>query len=232
MTVHYVNNCLTLSLINPEQSAVHIITLIESVSMAKKHQFHQSDVRIESKDTVFQGFFKVSRFTLSHRLFRGGWSRLLKREIFQRGSAVGVLLYDPINQLVGLVEQFRVGALDDNQGPWQYEVVAGMIEPGETPTEVAHRELQEEAGLAVEKLIPICNYLVSAGGTDEKMHMFCGLVDLHDKKGVFGLGTENEDILLHVWPYHEAQQALADGTLNSAAVTISLQWLELRHNNL
>jgi ADP-ribose pyrophosphatase len=200
--------------------------------MAKKHQFHQSDVRIESQDTVFQGFFKVSRFTLSHRLFRGGWSRLLKREIFQRGSAVGVLLYDPINQLVGLVEQFRVGALDDNQGPWQYEVVAGMIEPGETPIEVAHRELQEEAGLAVEKLIPICNYLVSAGGTDEKMHMFCGLVDLHDKKGVFGLDTENEDILLHVWPYHEAQQALADGTLNSAAVTISLQWLELRHNNL
>ena len=108
MTVHYVNNCLTLSLINPEQSAVHIITFNESVSMAKKHQFHQSDVRIESQDTVFQGFFKVSRFTLSHRLFRGGWSRLLKREIFQRGSAVGVLLYDPINQLVGLVEQLSL----------------------------------------------------------------------------------------------------------------------------
>jgi ADP-ribose pyrophosphatase len=46
------------------------------------------------------------------------------------------------------------------------------------------------------------------------------------------LDTENEDILLHVWPYHDAQQALADGVLNSAAVTISLQWLELRHNNL
>ena len=137
-----------------------------------------------------------------------------------------------MNQLVGLVEQFRVGALDDNQGPWQYEVVAGMIEPGETPIDVAHRELQEEAGLTVEKLIPICNYLVSAGGTDEKMHMFCGLVNLQDKQGVFGLEAENEDILLHVWPYHEAQQALADGTLNSAAVTISLQWLELHHNNL
>jgi ADP-ribose pyrophosphatase len=107
-----------------------------------------------------------------------------------------------------------------------------MIESGETPIEVAHRELQEEAGLVVEKLIPICNYLVSAGGTDEKMHMFCGLVNLQDKQGVFGLEAENEDILLHVWPYHVAQQALSDGTLNSAAVTISLQWLELHHNNL
>ncbi|MDE0786173.1 MAG: NUDIX domain-containing protein [Porticoccaceae bacterium] len=200
--------------------------------MVKKHQFSQSDVRIESRETVFQGFFRVSRFTLSHRLFRGGWSRPIKREIFQRVAAVGVLLYDPANQLIGLVEQFRVGALDDNQGPWQYEVVAGMIEQGETPIDVAHREIQEEAGLTVKELIPICEYLVSAGATNEKMHMFCGLADLQDKKGVFGLDTENEDILLHIWSYEEAMQALADGVLNSAAVTISLQWLELRHKNL
>ena len=200
--------------------------------MVKKHQFSQSDVRIESCETVFQGFFRVSRFTLSHRLFRGGWSRPIKREIFQRVAAVGVLLYDPANRLIGLVEQFRVGALDDNQGPWQYEVVAGMIEQGETPIDVAHREVQEEAGLTVKELIPICEYLVSAGGTNEKMHMFCGLADLQDKNGVFGLDTENEDILLHIWSYEEAMQALADGVLNSAAVTISLQWLELRHKNL
>jgi ADP-ribose pyrophosphatase len=62
--------------------------------------------------------------------------------------------------------------------------------------------------------------------------MFCGLVNLQDKQGVFGLEAENEESLLHVWPYQVAQQALADGTLNSAAVTISLQWLELHHNNL
>ena len=200
--------------------------------MINKHRFGDQDYRIESRETVFQGFFRITKLVVSHRLFGGGWSRLLGRELFQRGDAVGVLLYDPEHHRIGLVEQFRVGALDDNQGPWQYEVVAGMIEPGETPIDVAHRELQEEAGLAVEKLIPICNYLVSAGGTDEKMHMFCGLVNLQDKQGVFGLEAENEDILLHVWPYHEAQQALADGTLNSAAVTISLQWLELHHNNL
>lgn len=107
-----------------------------------------------------------------------------------------------------------------------------MIEQGETPIDVAHREVQEEAGLTVKELIPICEYLVSAGGTNEKMHMFCGLADLQDKNGVFGLDTENEDILLHIWSYEEAMQALADGVLNSAAVTISLQWLELRHKNL
>ena len=104
---------------------------------------------------------------VSHRLFGGGWSAPLKRELFQRGDAVGVLLYDPRRHLIGLVEQFRVGAMQDQFGPWQYEVVAGMIGPEESPVEVATRECQEEAGIEVENLIPICNYLVSAGGTDE-----------------------------------------------------------------
>ena len=117
-------------------------------------------------------------------------------------------------------------------GPWQFEVVAGMLEPGEMPADVAHREVQEEAGLSVDKLIPICDYLVSAGGTDEKMHMFCGLVDLTDKQGLFGLDSENEDIALHVWSYQDVLEARSAGRLNSAAVTIALQWLELSHKTL
>lgn len=200
--------------------------------MVKKHRFSRSDFRLESSKTVFQGFFSVAALKVSHRLFKGGWSPPIARELFQRGEAVGVLLYDPKHQLVGLVEQFRVGAINDQNGPWQYEVVAGMIEPGETPVSVAHRELQEEAGLAVDKLVPICDYLVSAGGTDEKMHLFCGLTDLKGKQGIFGLESENEDILLHVWLYDEALQAQAEGLLNSAAVTISLLWLQQQHKNL
>ena len=80
--------------------------------------------------------------------------------------------------------------------------------------------------------MPICDYLVSAGGTDEKMHLFCGLTDLKGKQGIFGLESENEDILLHVWPYDEALQAQTEGLLNSAAVTISLLWLQQQHKNL
>ncbi|MFT4651820.1 MAG: ADP-ribose pyrophosphatase [Porticoccaceae bacterium] len=200
--------------------------------MVKKHHFCRSDFLLESSETVFQGFFRVAALKISHRLFNGGWSPPMTRELFQRGEAVGVLLYDPKHQLVGLVEQFRVGAINDENGPWQYEVVAGMIEPGETPVSVAHRELLEEAGLAVDKLVPICNYLVSAGGTDEKMHLFCGLIDLKGKQGIFGLESENEDILLHVWPYNETLQAQTEGLLNSAAVTISLLWLQQHHKNL
>ena len=194
--------------------------------MVKNHKFGRSDYRIKSTETVFQGFFKMTRTVLEHRLFSGGWSQPIKRELFERGDAVGVLLYDPANHLVGLVEQFRVGAMGEQQGPWQFEVVAGMIPPGQNPEQVAIQELQEEAGVEVEKLIPICDYLVSAGGTDEKMHMYCGLLDLTGKGGIFGLEGESEDILFHVWPYDEVMQAFSAGLLNSAAVTVSLLWLQ------
>lgn len=199
---------------------------------SKVHRFGRSAVEVMSTRTVFEGFFKVSKINFRHRLFGGGWSKLIQREVFQRGEAVGVLLYDPKNHLVGLVEQIRIGALSEVRGPWQFEVVAGMIPPGKTPEQVASSELQEEAGLSVDQLIPICDYLVSAGGTDEKMHMYCGLVNLAGREGIFGLEHENEDIMLHVWTYDEAFAALREGLLNSAAVTIGLQWLQLNYKNL
>jgi ADP-ribose pyrophosphatase len=203
-----------------------------TLNMTKYHRFGVNDYRVESQETAFQGFFRITRMVVSHRLFGGGWSAPLKRELFQRGDAVGVLLYDPKHHTVGLVEQFRVGAMQDQQGPWQYEVVAGMIGPGESPADVATRECQEEAGIQVENLIPICDYLVSAGGSDEKMHMYCGITDLKGREGVFGLETEGEDILLQVWPYDEVMQAQSEGLLNSAAVTIALLWLQLNQEKL
>ena len=172
------------------------------------------------------------KLSLRHRRFDGSWTDQIQRELFQRGDAVGVLLYDPVNHLVGLVEQFRVGALNDVNGPWQFEVVAGMIEPGETPHQVAVRELQEEAGVEVEKLLPICDYLVSAGGTDEKMHLYCGLCDLRDRGGLFGLATECEDILFQVWPYNKVLEAFHAGLLNSAAASVGLLWLQLNYQAL
>jgi ADP-ribose pyrophosphatase len=107
-----------------------------------------------------------------------------------------------------------------------------MVAPGETPEQTAVRELQEESGVAVEKLLPICDYLVSSGGTDEKMHLFCGLVDLSDRGGIFGLEGESEDILLQVWAYDETMDALSQGLLNSAAMSVALLWLQLNHRRL
>lgn len=195
-------------------------------------QFVESDVKTVSKDRVFDGFFKIDRYRLSHRLFEGGWSAELQRELFVRGDATCVLPYDAATDQVILLEQFRVGALEHNQSPWLLELVAGINDEGETPEAVARREGREEAGIELGELKPICQYLVSPGGTNEKIHLYCGEVNASTAHGVHGLEHEGEDIKVHVVQAHEAFELVASGRINNAASIIALQWLQLNHDIL
>lgn len=200
--------------------------------MLGKRQFFREDVQILGEETLYKGFFKMLGYRVRHRLFGGGWSKPLSRELFWRPRAVGVLAYDPRHDLVGLVEQFRIGALDEPEGPWLLEVVAGLVEEGESREDVARRELLEEAGLEARRLIPIHDILLTPGGSNERISLYCGLTDLAGKGGIFGLPEEGEDIRLHVISREEALGALRDGKCNNAALTIALQWLALHHGNI
>lgn len=198
----------------------------------QKPPFTRDDVQITQRETLYKDFFRVDKVTLKHKLFQGGWTGELSRELFLRGPAVGVLLYDPKNDTVGLIEQFRAGALTEPGGPWCMEIVAGMIEEGETCEDVARRESVEEAGVEPYRMEYIANYLPSPGGSDEKMHILCGLADLSQAGGIHGLDEEHEDIKVHVIPAREVFEHLYDGRFNSAAVLLCLQWLQLNHARL
>ena len=100
----------------------------------------ENDVEIVERQTAFQGYFRVDRYTLRHRLFDGGWSAPITREVFERGHSVAVLLYDPVADAIGAIEQFRAGALAAGIKPWMIECVAGIIGEGEEPEEVARRK--------------------------------------------------------------------------------------------
>lgn len=193
----------------------------------KKPLFSHDDVEISHNDIVYDGFFKMRALRLRHRLFAGGWSKDISRELFVRDPAVGVVLYDRSNDLIGLVEQFRIGALQEENGPWCLEIVAGIVEDNESAEDVARREVQEETGLQVDKLDYICNYLSSPGGSNERLDLFCAQCDLSDSGGtVHGLPTEGEDIKFHVLPAVEVFAELYQGRFNNAATMICLQWLQ------
>ncbi|WP_331346432.1 NUDIX domain-containing protein [Cellvibrio sp. UBA7661] len=200
--------------------------------MIEKPQFTRADVEIIRREEMYKRFFRVEKVFLKHKLFDGGWGQEIGRELFVRGEAVAVVLYDPVRDLIGMVEQFRVGALDEPNGPWCYEVVAGMLEPGESPEEVARRELMEEANVEPYALEYICNYLSSPGGCNEKLHLYCGLCDLQQAGGVYGLPEEGEDIRVHVFPAEDVFTVLLDGAFNNAAALICLQWLQLNRTRL
>ena len=88
-------------------------------------------VEQQRNDLVWDGFWKTREVHLRHRRFDGTWSQTLKREVHCRGEAVGVLLYDPVLDAIGLVEQFRIGPwMRGDAHPWMLELVAGLREPG------------------------------------------------------------------------------------------------------
>ena len=200
--------------------------------MIKKPQFTRTDVEIIRREEMYKRFFRVEKIFLRHKLFNGEWGREIGRELFVRGEAVAVVLYDPVRDLIGMVEQFRVGALGENNGPWCYEVVAGMLEIGESPEDVARRELKEEANIEPYSLEYICNYLSSPGGSDEKLHLYCGLCDLSQAGGIYGLPEEGEDIRVHVFEADKVFAELLGGAFNNAAALICLQWLQLNRSRL
>jgi ADP-ribose pyrophosphatase len=193
--------------------------------------FQLTDVRLEQDEPLYQGFFRLHRLTLSHPRFEGGRVRI-QRELLDRGDAVCVLLYDPKRDAVVLVEQFRAGALTKTDTPWLLELVAGIVEPGESAEDVARRESVEEAGVELAELIPITGYLPSPGGCDEWIELFCALVDAPESGGVFGLDEEGEDIKVHVIPAVDAFALVRQRVVNNAAAIIALQWLQLNHDRL
>ena len=190
------------------------------------------DIEIVEQTPCYEGYFRLERYRLRHRLFSGGWSDEIVRELFQRDDGAAVLLYDPRSDRLVFIEQFRIGALRLREGAWTTEIVAGAIHKDETPARVVHREAREEADCAIEALIPICTYLVSPGGTTERIHLFCGKVDASQAGGIHGLDEEGEDIRVVVMSWDEALDALYQGRLNSAAPIIAMQWLILNRDHV
>lgn len=186
------------------------------------------EFKILKKEPLYHGFFRLNRYTLSTQLFEGGWSQEYSRELFERGDAAAILLYDAARELIILVEQFRAGAALSQQSPWLMELVAGMIESNESPESVARREAEEEAGCSVGRLTKICDYWVSPGGTTEKIWLFLGEIDSDNLPEYAGLEDENEDIKVHKVPIKQAFEWIADGKVNNAMSIIALQWLQLK----
>lgn len=188
-------------------------------------------ISIHKETTLYQGFFRYCHLELSHSLYEGGYSETMQREVFERGNAVVVLLYDPNAQSIVLVEQFRAGAAkkannkNTPETAWLLEPVAGMIDVGETPEEAAIRESLEETGANIHSLEFISKYYPSPGACDEEILLFAAQVDENQVLKHAGNANEHEDIKVVVMPYAEAKSKLLNAEFNVASTFLAVQWL-------
>ncbi|MDG2459498.1 MAG: NUDIX domain-containing protein [Luminiphilus sp.] len=197
---------------------------------AFRPRYGASDVQLEQREKSFRGYFSLETLTLRHRLFEGGWSTPIRRELFQRGDAVAVLPWDPVTDELVLIEQFRVGAIRGQDSPWMLELIAGIVESGESDAAVVHREANEEAGCQLGRLESIASFYPSAGACSEQIRLFIGEVKVSQPGTLQGIDSEHEDILVHQLPRFEALAMLDRGDINNGHTLIALQWLA-RHSD-
>ena len=198
-----------------------------------KNSSDPHEVQLKSKISVCDSYLRVDRYYVTHQLYGGGWSQVLEREVMSRGAVTGVLLFDPTRQEVVLVEQFRIGGWATNwPDPWLLECVAGIVEPGEKPEEVAIREALEEAGCTITRLDLITRYLPTPGSSTQQVDLFCGQIDATGIGGHHGLAGEGENIRASTWPLKEALDLLDGQRICNAMTLLALQWLSSHHGDL
>lgn len=191
------------------------------------------DIEVQEKKRAYNGYLKVDVYRLRHKKFDGSWTGVLPpREVCVRGEAVGVLLYDPDRDSVVLIEQFRVGSASAGGPGWLTEIVAGLLDEGETPEQVARREAMEEAGCAIQEIETICDYYPSPGAYDEHVTVFCGRVDSRGLAATGGCADEHEDIRIMVVPTDEAIRLLDENRLNNSIAIIALGWFARNRDRL
>lgn len=190
------------------------------------------DVTNHARETVWNGFFKIDRLKISHDLFKGGKSEEMVRELFRRGNSAAVLPWDPVTDRVLLIRQFLIGSHEAGRPNRPLQVIAGMVEPGHAAADTARREAMEEAGCALQDLLPAQAFLPSPGGSSEYIETFLAVCDLEGAGGHFGLVTEHEDIMAVAMPAREAVELLDAGEIEAGPAVVLLSWFARKHAEL
>ena len=191
----------------------------------------QYQFRVLDKQEVYRGFFKLDRYIVDFKLFRGGMSGEVMRECSATsGFVVAGLPYDPQRECFVFVEQFRIGAMVAGTQPWQTEIVAGFMDvAGESAEECMQRELEEEIGTRARVLHHVQTYFPSPGGSAGQTHLYFAEVDSSQVASHTGLLEEGEDILVHCVPYQEAFSRLMQGGVANATMLLALQAFYIRY---
>lgn len=153
------------------------------------------DVVLHAHHRPYMNFFSVHEVDLQFRRNDGALSPVINRGALIMGEAAVVLPYDPRRDAALLIEQFRAPLyMGGARNPWIWEPIAGLVDPGETAQDTAHREAMEEAGLTLDHLEPMGQMYSSTGNLSDYLNLFIGLSDLSDIQTAGGLASEGEDI--------------------------------------
>ena len=205
-----------------------------SKNLTKSDERNRTHALSHARRVVYKGFFSVEEHDLSYRKFNNQQSSILTRSALISSDAVIVLPYDPVNDRILLIEQFRSGPyVKGDKNPWVLEPIAGLIDEGETPESAGIREAQEEAHLEIKRLELVARSYPSPGISTEFFHQYIGIVELLDKSDLIaGLSSENEDIRSHIFEYEQFFEMIERRKVNVGPLILLGLWLSKNRNRL
>ena len=205
-----------------------------SKNLPKSDERNRTHALSHAKRVVYKGFFSVEEHDLSYRKFNNQQSSILTRSALISSDAVIVLPYDPVNDRILLIEQFRAGPyVKGDENPWVLEPIAGLIDEGETPENAGIREAQEEALLEIKRLELVARSYPSPGISTEFFHQYIGIVELLDSSNLIaGLSSENEDIRSHIFEYEQFFEMIESGKVKVGPLILLGLWLSKNRNRL
>lgn len=193
----------------------------------------QGDVILHERHRPYLNFFSLDEVDLQYRRYDGGLSPLMNRAALKVGDAAVVLPYDPVRDCVLIVEQFRAAAyVAGDLSPWIWEAPAGLVDPGETPDQAAHREAQEEAHVTLTRLEPVVQAYSSTGSSTEFSHIYIGIADLTGAGAVAGIEAEGEDIRSEVISFQSLMDGVSQGRFVNLHLVTAALWLALHRERL
>ena len=192
-----------------------------------------------SEEYSFENFFRLTRAKFEFELFNGRMSQPTTRISFERGDSAAVLLFDPEKDCVILVRQFRypayanllaANAASQAEKAWLLEIVAGVQDQDVGISNIARKELLEEAGYEVDltRLEKIATFFPSPGASSEKVTIYKAEVTSEDQtQAGGGIEAEGEDIQVVELAFSEAIRRIETGEICDGKTLIALQALAL-----
>ncbi|HEX5482682.1 MAG TPA: NUDIX hydrolase [Terriglobia bacterium] len=171
----------------------------------------RSAARLLSSQEIFKG--KVIHLKVEQVAEPGGVTA--RREVVYHSGSVVVLPRFTSGQVL-LVRQFRYPA---RQALW--ELVAGGIDPGETPLKAAKRELLEETGYTASNFKPLLKFFPSPGFLTEEMH----LIEARGLTRGKPQPESDEHIRAKVFGLRELKNMVKSNRIKDAKTLVALLWL-------
>jgi nudix-type nucleoside diphosphatase (YffH/AdpP family) len=159
---------------------------------------------------------------------KNGESEQKNLEVYDRGNAATVLLYNVQNRTVILLKQFRLPAfMNGSASGMLLETCAGLLED-DSPEECVKRETEEETGYKISKVQKVFDVYMSPGSVTELLHFFVAEYS-NDMKVNEGGGLEGEeDIEVLEIPFDQALSMIESGEIQDAKTILLLQYAQLR----